>query len=206
MAETFGPNDLDKLAPALVAACAEVGTGVLKDSNNPHIGNDYASLEAVLNHCKQTFAKHGLTLLQMPGRITEDNTKIRLPYVLLHSSGQRIVGDSDMPAMGPARKDGSVMPMTAQTIGSAITYGRRYQWMAIAGLAPVDDDGNSASGRGAEVAAATAEDFRTKLAACATIEATEELKTMLEQIGDQALVSEWTAKRKEIKAKKQKKD
>ena len=37
------------------------------------------------------------------------------------------------------------MPVTAQSFGSAITYGRRYQLAAMAGVAPEDDDANAVS-------------------------------------------------------------
>jgi hypothetical protein len=36
---------------------------------------------------------------------------------------------------------------SAQSAGSAITYARRYSYMAILGFAPEDDDGNAASGK-----------------------------------------------------------
>ena len=37
---------------------------------------------------------------------------------------------------------------TAQSVGSVITYGRRYGLSAITGIAQYDDDGNVASNRG----------------------------------------------------------
>lgn len=193
---------LDKLAPAFVKAWAEIGTGVVKDSSNPHIGNNYASLGAVLDLIKPVFAKYGLALIQSQGEI--DGTKVRLPFHLLHESGQSMGGFSEMPAMGPARKDGSVMPMTAQTIGSAITYGRRYQAMALAGIAPVDDDGNAASGQGEpeETPQADKDAFLEKLAKCETKADTDDLRTELESLNDKACVEAWSAKRKELRGKK----
>ena len=41
---------------------------------------------------------------------------------------------------------------TAQAVGSAITYARRYALAAICGVAPEDDDGNAASGSHHEAA------------------------------------------------------
>ena len=38
--------------------------------------------------------------------------------------------------------------ITAQSIGSTITYGRRYGLSAITGIAQYDDDGNAASNKG----------------------------------------------------------
>jgi hypothetical protein len=56
---------------------------------------------------------------------------------LLHASGQWI--RSHLPMIP---RDAS-----PQGMGSALTYGRRYGFAAIVGVAQVDDDGNQASGR-----------------------------------------------------------
>ena len=55
--------------------------------------------------------------------------------MLLHESGQWIKSRLKMP----------VEKITAQSIGSTITYGRRYGLSAITGIAQYDDDGNAAS-------------------------------------------------------------
>jgi hypothetical protein len=55
--------------------------------------------------------------------------------MLLHESGQWIKSKLKMP----------VEKVTAQSIGSTITYGRRYGLSAITGIAQYDDDGNSVS-------------------------------------------------------------
>jgi hypothetical protein len=41
---------------------------------------------------------------------------------------------------------GTASRFDAQTVGSAITYARRYSYLGILGIAPEDDDGNVASG------------------------------------------------------------
>jgi hypothetical protein len=55
--------------------------------------------------------------------------------MLLHESGQWIKSKLKMP----------IEKVTAQSIGSTITYGRRYGLSAITGIAQYDDDGNSVS-------------------------------------------------------------
>jgi hypothetical protein len=59
---------------------------------------------------------------------------------LLHESGQWIESSCPVPL---TKKDG-------HGLGSAITYGRRYNVLALAGVAPEDDDGNAASNIKAE--------------------------------------------------------
>ena len=58
--------------------------------------------------------------------------------MLLHESGQWIKSKLKMP----------VEKATAQSIGSTITYGRRYGLSAMVGISQYDDDGNAASGKG----------------------------------------------------------
>jgi hypothetical protein len=86
----------------------------------------------VTNALRGPFAKHGLSLVQMPEYINGD---VFLTTRLLHSSGEWM--ESDYP-IKPVKPD-------PQGYGSAITYARRYCLMAVAGIAPEDDDGNEAS-------------------------------------------------------------
>ena len=65
---------------------------------------------------------------------------------LLHKSGQYFESDLTMPAVMRERFD-------AQSVGSAITYARRYSLQALICLAAEDDDGNAASGVGSKEAA-----------------------------------------------------
>ena len=58
--------------------------------------------------------------------------------MLLHESGQWIKSKLKMP----------IEKATAQSVGSVITYGRRYGLSAITGIAQYDDDGNVASNQG----------------------------------------------------------
>lgn len=126
-------NDLDKLAPAFVKAWGKV-SNVVKNANNPHFGNDYADLAAVLDVVKPAFASEGIGIVQLPGPM--DGDKISVVMMVIHESGQRFTSTMQIPVGGK---------MTAQAAGSAITYARRYGLQAVAGIAPVDDDGSAAS-------------------------------------------------------------
>jgi hypothetical protein len=128
------PGGFDKLAPAYVAAWGEIGATVTRDANNPHFGNDYATLEATMKAVKPAFARNKLALMQGGGKLVDG--AIEVTSFIFHESGQHIALTCVVPLGGK---------VTAQAIGSAITYGRRYQAQAIAGLAPADDDGEAAS-------------------------------------------------------------
>lgn len=107
---------------------------ILRDSDNPFFKSKYASLPSVLAELKEPFRANGLLLMQLPlGGLNA----CRLVNLLIHESGeflQWIYASSCKP--------------DPQGVGSAITYGRRYNAVAAAGLAEEDDDGNKGSGRG----------------------------------------------------------
>jgi hypothetical protein len=121
--------DIGKLATALAKAQAEM-RGAMRDARNPHFGNTYADLAAVVEACKP-LAAQGIAVLQ-PTKA--DGARVTVTTLLTHESGEWISEDLQMTA-----KDAS-----PQSVGSAITYGRRYGLMAMVGLAPEDDDGNAA--------------------------------------------------------------
>ena len=71
-------------------------------------------------------------------RTSEDSTGVTVETVFIHESGEMLeCGKLHVPA---AKQD-------PQGYGSALTYARRYSLMAACGIAPEDDDGNSASRR-----------------------------------------------------------
>lgn len=123
--------------PALAAALAKaqaVIEGAIKDSKNPHFGNAYADLASVWAAVRKPLTDNGLAIVQMPGKF--DGKTITVTTMLVHSSGEWVACDLLMPTDKPS----------AQAVGSAITYARRYALAAFCGVCPEDDDGNAASG------------------------------------------------------------
>lgn len=85
---------------------------------------DYADLCYLLAHCKKGLEKNGLVF-----------TSVGLTSRILHTSGQWIEGDFPVEVHG----------LSAQQVGSAMTYGRRYSFQGLLGInAEEDDDGASA--------------------------------------------------------------
>jgi len=126
--------EIDKLAFALVKAQAEF-SAVPKDSNNPFFKSKYAALPDVVKHTAPVLAKHGLAVSQF---ISSFDT---LTTYLLHESGQFIAHEMKLHLV-PDKND----VITPQAQGAAVTYARRYSYMAALGVvADDDDDGNSAS-------------------------------------------------------------
>lgn len=138
---------IGKLVEALAKAQLQF-TAVLKDSDNPAYRSKYADLATVIDATRPFLAAEGLTIVQMPhARFSEADAKeLTLTTLLAHSSGEWISSDLTLPAMMRERFD-------AQSVGSAITYARRYALAAITGVAQEDDDGNRAAGMGTKQAA-----------------------------------------------------
>lgn len=132
------------LAQALAKAQGEI-TNALKDKDNPFFKSTYADLASVWDACREPLSKNGLSVTQTLG--TDQSGRIALTTLLMHSSGEWI---SSVVPIIPVKQD-------PQSVGSAITYMRRFSLSALVGVAPSekpteddldeDDDGNAASGR-----------------------------------------------------------
>jgi len=127
--ETIG-----KLAEALSKAQGMM-KGAVKDSENPFFRAAYADLASVWDACREPLSKCGLSVTQTT-RIADNGDPVIIT-TLLHSSGEWMSGEL---LVKPVKND-------PQSVGSAITYGRRYALSAIVGIAPEDDDGEKAQGR-----------------------------------------------------------
>lgn len=136
--ETIG-----KLAEALSKAQA-IMDGAARDSANPFFKSKYADLSAVWDACRKPLTDNGLSVVQAAEFLPDHPEMVCIVTILCHSSGEWIKGRL---AVKPIKPD-------PQSVGSCITYLRRYSLQSIAGIAPEDDDGNAASGQGTKSKAA----------------------------------------------------
>lgn len=119
-----------KIAPALLEAQKEIGAAK-KTGKNPFFHKDYATLGDVMEACKDTLNKHGITVLQpICGEFVET--------VLLHTSGEWL--SSKTPIVAKQVND-------PQAVGSAITYARRYGLQSMVFIPAEDDDAEKATNR-----------------------------------------------------------
>jgi hypothetical protein len=126
-----------KLSAALVAFQGEIGA-VAKTSANPFFKSKYAALPDVVAHAQPILAKHGLAVSQTIGfwQTVDGQVLDTLATSLIHESGEYMC---DTMRLHLPKDD-------PQGQGSAVTYARRYAYMAILGLvADEDDDGNAGS-------------------------------------------------------------
>ena len=123
---------MKQIATALVKAQKEFGPA-LKTSTNPHFRSRYADLSACVEAVMDGLNNNGIALVQ---QLHEAEHGVTVETVFIHESGEMLnCGKLFVPA---TKQD-------AQGFGSALTYARRYSLMAACGIAPEDDDGNTAS-------------------------------------------------------------
>jgi len=123
---------MKNIATAFVKAQRDFAPA-LKTSTNPHFKSKYADLSACVEAVIDALNTNGIAMIQ---RTHDDETGVTVETVFIHESGETIEsGRLHVPA---AKND-------PQGYGSALTYARRYSLMAACGIAPEDDDGNSAS-------------------------------------------------------------
>ncbi len=132
-------ESIAKLSEALAKAQG-VMEGASKDSSNPFFKSKYADLSAVWDACRKPLSDNGLSVVQTSDFIPDHPEMVCIETILCHSSGEWIRGRL---AVKPVKPD-------PQSVGSCITYLRRYSLQSMVGIAPEDDDGNAASGQGAK--------------------------------------------------------
>jgi hypothetical protein len=127
--------ELAHLAVALVQAQKEMGTAK-KDATNPHFRSKYADLVSVVEALREPLADNGLAIIQMP--VSTDDGRVGITTMLLHASGEWLKGTLTI------RPEKETNP---QTIGSILTYFRRYGMMAVTRMASDEDDDDGEAGR-----------------------------------------------------------
>ena len=108
--------------------------GMKPDSSNPFFKSTYISLDGILETVRPILAKNGLAVIQ---EATGDGDYIFVKTKLIHESGQMI--ETEILKMKPQKND-------PQSMGSCITYSKRYQLAALLGICEcIDDDANIAT-------------------------------------------------------------
>jgi hypothetical protein len=138
-------EDIDQLTAALAAAqmvfdAVEKNKTAVVDSRREGARSyryDYADLNEVISATRPHLSANGLVLMQLP--IVRQRT-VTILGLLTHTSGQWLRTDLPM----------TIESLDPQSIGTASSYGRRYQQLGLFNLAPgdgEDDDGQRASAR-----------------------------------------------------------
>jgi len=127
-------ESISKIAPSMLKAQKEM-SGAKKGSKNPFFKSSYADYNAVLEACKDALNDNGILILQPHIHEAERNY---VETILMHESGEFISSETEIIT---AKKN------DPQSLGSAITYARRYGLQSLNALPAEDDDGEKAMNR-----------------------------------------------------------
>lgn len=97
---------------------------------NPHFKSKYADLDACLSVTQKALEAQGLVVIQ--GASMASPTQVAVTTRLVHAPSGEWIEEVTVLPVGAAA--------TPQSVGAAITYGRRYGYSAITGITPDDDD------------------------------------------------------------------
>ena len=130
-------GEIDKLAQALAQAQGKFKP-VQKTGKNPHLKNQYATLDDIISAVRGPLSEHGLSFVQL---LNSDSEGTFLRTILLHESGQQLESNVAIVAAGDHRGVNDL-----QALGAAITYMKRYSLAAMLGIAAdTDTDGEGAA-------------------------------------------------------------
>jgi monoamine oxidase len=119
-------ENINELAKALAAAQGEM-VNPLTDKPNPFFKSKYLTLAGLIDAIRGPLSKHGLAYVQTT-ELGDQFLFVRT--TLMHTSGQWI--ESEYPIIIDVAKP--------QTMGSAMTYAKRYSLGALLGIAAEEDD------------------------------------------------------------------
>ena len=142
----------DKKVDTIGAAIARAQLTIKKaekSSDNPYFKSKYAGLEEIIAVTRDALNKEGIAVLQVcdftPERteLVEDGKKVHYPRQDFITT-KLVFGDQVVQSSMPLRSAKEDM----QSLGSAITYARRYTLQSLLCVATdePDDDGNAAVG------------------------------------------------------------
>jgi len=131
--DTYQSRDINELAKSLINVQRKLQP-IAKDAENPFTKSWYASLNNVMEACRDALIENGIWLCQYPVPVDQANS-LGLVTKLTHAES------------GQWQSSLAVVPLPKadpQGMGSAITYARRYSLTAMLGMVTEDDDGEGA--------------------------------------------------------------
>lgn len=134
-------TSIAKIAPALLSAQKEMGNAK-KEAENPFFKSKFANLNSVREAVTPALHANGISILQPMTHVDGRNF---IQTTLLHESGEFV---SSMTEVVCAKQS------DPQSLGSAISYARRYSLSALLSIGAEDDDSEIAMGRNKSVAKA----------------------------------------------------
>ena len=120
---------------AALAKAIHAMTDPVKNAKNPHFRSTFADLASVVDAVRGPLSANGIAFVQMP---TSDGNTVSVTTRLIHASGEWL--QCTLSAT-PRKSD-------PQSVGSVVTYLKRYTLQAMCGIPSADDDGERSMARG----------------------------------------------------------
>lgn len=130
--ENYQSTEISELAKALINVQRTIQPAV-KDATNPFVQNRYATLNSVMDSCREALLGNSIWMTQFP--VPAEPGYLGLVTKLTHAES------------GQWQSSLAVVPLPKadpQGMGSAMTYARRYALSAMLGIVTDDDDGEDA--------------------------------------------------------------
>jgi hypothetical protein len=128
---------------AMSAAQSEM-LPVVRDARNTHLNNKYARLEKVDSQIRPIYTKHGFSVRY--GSAPAGTGQIRITCTVAHSGGYFEENYLDAPLGNLGSQGGKTQTTPIQSVGSAVTYLRRYLLLMVFNVALADDEDDDAEG------------------------------------------------------------
>ena len=123
---------------AMAAAQAEMVPAV-RDAKNTHLGNKYATLEAIDRAIRPIYTAHGFSVRYGSAPAAEPGT-IRVTCTVAHEGGYFEEQYLDAPVSAVGSQGGRMATTPVQAVGVAVTYLRRYLLCMVFNVQLTDDD------------------------------------------------------------------
>lgn len=128
-------KEVSKILPALIKTQQEIPP-MSKDKKNPHAQSEYLTLDKINETVLPIANKNDILVTQLPVERTDDGVQsIGVDTLLMHKSGEYVL----YPAVYYQFEKGGRMNMT-QSVGSIITYSKRYALTSIFGISTNEDN------------------------------------------------------------------
>jgi hypothetical protein len=137
-------TNIGAIAGALSEAQGMIEAAV-KKSENPFFKNKYAALNDLREAIRVPLKTNGLSIAQFASFDPEFQL-VSVECMLMHSSGEWMSEVFSIPVVTKNDREGKPLPADPQSIGSCVSYARRYSLASLLNLAAEDDDGNAGAG------------------------------------------------------------
>ena len=130
--ESYQSSEISELAKALINVQRTIQPAI-KNATNPFVHNRYATLNSVMDSCREALLGNSIWMTQFP--VPAEPGYLGLVTKLTHAES------------GQWQSSLAVVPLPKadpQGMGSAMTYARRYALSAMLGIVTDDDDGEDA--------------------------------------------------------------